>query len=187
GLLRELTHYQTGGGKAGLALPGGADTTQAFMLGQTQGASAAGNRFYVYASARELHFADVRLSAPAVQRFFTALASHPGQRRRYGLSDNVSAEFLLNALLADDDTSAARGLADAVVDFHGAKDLALDGLAADSARADSDFGLLYRTFGGDVAGTNYIFFAAPGAVVTDLVPLEAFDTFKDLEAFVASL
>lgn len=177
GSLREFTHYQQTN-KERMVLPGKMDQTRQFMRNQVSTANTSDILFHIYRGLRRTFFADMRLSSANVQRLFAEVARSPSARNIYGMSSNVTGESLVRAFIDAKDTSASRGFADAVADYRG--HLALDGVVADSARSDSDMGLVTAEFGPDVAGTNYIFFGSPGQVHQCLVPVDTFTSLKDM-------
>jgi len=180
GVVRERVHYAGGGPVAGLILPGGTDHTRAAVKTQAVGPVAAvpggPQPFHVYRLQTDLLLADIRVTA-LVSMFQTLLVA-PGARARFGLSPATTAAGLMNAVLAPQDYSAARGLADAVYDVGTKRGIA--GLMATSARGDSDSGMILDNLGDGVEGLIFALFGRAEERLDALEPVASYGSFKDM-------
>jgi len=183
GLVREHVHYS--GGAAGLILPGGTDRTRAAVTTQASAAAAAGaaRDFHVYRLQGELLLADIRIGA--LMGVFQELLAAPGARKRFVIAPGANAAGLMNTVLAPNDYSAARGLADAVYDAGRKRGIA--GLIATSARGDSDTGMILDNQGDGVEGFVYALFGRAGQRLDALQPVASYDSFKQLRDAVKAM
>lgn len=187
GVVRERVHYAGGASAHGLILPGATDRTRAAVkaLGTGPAAPAAGGPqpFHVYRLQNELLLADIRVTS--LVRLFQLLLVSPGARARFGLSPHASAEGLMNAVLAPQDYSAARGLADAVHDVGAQRGVA--GLLATSARGDSDSGMILDNLGDGVEGVVYALFGRAGERLDSLQPVASYGSFRQMQDAVKQM
>ena len=180
GVVRERVHYSGSGSGAGLILPGGIDHTRVAIRTLTSAPVAAAangaNFFHVYRLRTSVLLADIRVVA--LRNMFLDVLEAPGGRARFGLSPAATAEGLIHAVLAPQDYSAARGLADAVCDVGTARGIA--GLMATSARTDSDSGMILENQGDGVEGLVYALFGSAEARLDVLQPLASYGSFREM-------
>jgi hypothetical protein len=182
-VVRERVHYAGAG--TGLILPGGPDHTRAAVKSLSAGAATAVAQcgpqpFHVYRLQAALLLADLRVSA--LVRVFQDLLGAPGARARFGISPAATAAGLLNAVLAPQDYSATRGLADAVHDAGAQRGVA--GLMATSARGDADSGVILDNQGDGVEGLVYALFGKAEQRLDVLQPVASYDSFKRMREAV---
>ena len=179
GIVREHVHY-SGGGKPGLILPGGPDQTrsavQSLSTGPGKVIPTAPKPFHVYRLQASLLMADLRVRT--LVQVFQDLLVAPGARARFGISPAASATGMLNSVLAPNDYSAARALADAVYDAGTRRGIA--GLIATSARGDNDTGVILDNQGDGVEGLVYALFGKAEQRLSVLQPVASYGSFKEM-------
>ena len=183
GLLRENVHYATGHTPR-LVLPGAPDRLREAVKTAAAGHAATGSSFFhAYRAAAPLRLADLRVMT--LTRLFASLMTPVGARTRFGFSEQVSIDILVQMVLDPTDYSAARGLSDAIADT--ASVMGVAGLCATSARGDSDTGVVLDAYGDGVEGTVYALFGAASTRIQALQHLGSYASFKDLAKNVKSM
>lgn len=179
GIVRERVHY-AGVGQPRLILPGGPDLTRSAVrslsTGPGQASSTAPKPFHVYRLQDSLLMADLRIRTLA--QVFRDLLAAPGARTRFGISPAASATGMLHSVLAPNDYSAARGLADAVYDAGTLRGIA--GLIATSARGDNDAGVTLDNHGDGAEGLVYALFGRAEQRLGVLQPVASYGSFKEM-------